>query len=817
MRRTLFNDNWKVTRLTGGILGMHIMGYGEGKEVTLPHDAMIEEERVPDCANGVSTGFYPGGIYRYVKRFYVPWEWAEKTVSIEFEGAYMNTRVYLNGDYMGGCAYGYSNFYISLDKGLLYGEENEIAVLVNNSAEPNSRWYSGSGLYRNVNLMTGNDVHIAADSVKITTPEIEKNTAVVCVEGRIKNRSNHNHGILLKTEIFGPDNKLAAEEVNRVTVYGNTDTYVKQRITIRKPALWSCETPDLYRCELRILEAGEETDTEILNFGIRKLNLDAENGLRINGKEVKLRGACIHHDNGIIGACTLSRAEERRCRLLKEAGFNCIRSSHHPLSKAMLDACDRLGMLVMDELSDMWEHPKNINDYAMFFPDCWEQDVERMIDKDFNHPCVIMYSTGNEIQEVGTPRGAELNRRICEKMRMLDPSRYTTNAFNGLLASLDYKMEISAALREKASREKKGLNDIMGEAINPFQKEVINASSVHPLMTAKIDEFMAPLDIAGYNYLTIRHEMDREEKPNRVILGTETFPSEIAELWKIVRKNKYVIGDMTWTGYDYLGEAALGLITYDGEQKEAGMYRTAYAGDIDLIGHRRPISFFREIVFGLRKDPYIAVERPQYFGRKPKKSQWAFEDSISSWTWRGYEKKPVIVDVYGDGDEVEVFVNDKSKGRRPMGEKFGFAAKYQLEYEPGEIKAVLYKDGTVCGCYELRTAEAEVELFAEECDTVLKADGQDIVFLTVGMRDKRGNINLQEKKEISICVEGEGILQGYGSADPAAEESYKDTVCHTFDGYVQAAVRSGKKAGKVKATFCAEGCKPLEIVVLTEV
>ena len=813
MRRTLFNDNWKVTRLTGGILGMHIMGYGEGKELTLPHDAMIEEERVPDCANGVSTGFYPGGIYRYVKRFYVPWEWAEKTVSIEFEGAYMNTRVYLNGDYMGGCAYGYSNFYISLDKGLLYGEENEIAVLVNNSAEPNSRWYSGSGLYRNVNLMTGNDVHIAADSVKITTPEIEKDTAVVCVEGRIKNRSNHNHGILLKTEIFGPDNKLAAEEVNRVTVYGNTDTYVKQRITIRKPALWSCETPDLYRCELRILEAGEETDTEILNFGIRKLNLDAENGLRINGKEVKLRGACIHHDNGIIGACTLPRAEERRCRLLKEAGFNCIRSSHHPLSKAMLDACDRLGMLVMDELSDMWEHPKNINDYAMFFPDCWEQDVERMIDKDFNHPCVIMYSTGNEIQEVGTPGGAELNRRICEKIRSLDPSRYTTNAFNGLLASIDYKMEISSALREKASREKKGLNDIMGEAVNPFQEEVLNASSVHPLMTAKIDEFMAPLDIAGYNYLTVRHEMDREEKPNRIILGTETFPSEIAQLWKIVRNNKYVIGDMTWTGYDYLGEAALGLITYEGEPPKSSMYRTAYAGDIDLIGHRRPVSFFREIVFGLRKDPYIAVERPQYFGKKPKKSQWALEDSISSWTWKGYEGQPVIADVYGDGDEVEVLVNGRSMGRKPMGEKAGFAAKYQLEYEPGEIKAVLYRNGTVCGSYELKTADTVVELFSEEYTADLKADGQDIVFLTVGMRDRNGNINLQEEKEIRVCVEGVGVLQGYGSSDPAAEESYQSTVCHTFDGYVQAAVRSVGKEGMIRVTFSTDGCASLRIAL----
>ena len=487
------------------------------------------------------------------------------------------------------------------------------------------------------------------------------------------------------------------------------------------------------------------------------------------------------------------------------------------MSKAMLDACDRLGMLVMDELSDMWERPKNINDYAMFFQENWETDVERMIAKDYNHPCVIMYSTGNEIQEVGTPKGAELNRRICEKIHSLDATRYTTNAYNGLLASLDYKMEISSDLRAKAAREKKGLNDIMGDWDNPLNSEILNASSIHPIMTQKIDEFMAPLDIAGYNYLTVRHEMDRAAKPNRIILGAETFPSEIAKLWKIVKQNKYVIGDMTWTGYDYLGEAALGLIRYEEDgQKEGVMYRSAYAGDVDLIGHRRPISYYREIVFGLRKDPFIAVERPEHFGKKAKKSQWAFEDSLASWTWVGFEGKSIVVDVYGDGDEVELFINEKSQGRRCIREDDAYTVKYQVTYEPGEIKAVLYRDGTSSGSYTLKSAEGKVELFAEVDREVLRADGQDISLITVGMKDKNAIINLQEKKEIYVTVEGAGILQGYGSADPVDTESFQSLVCSTFDGYVQAAIRSTSETGEIRVIFNTEGCEPLQVILRAE-
>lgn len=360
MKKSLFHDDWKVAKIEPGILGQHIMGYPEGEPVMLPHDAMIGEKRNPACKNGDSTGFYPGGIYRYQKRFFVPEEWKEKTVSLEFEGSYGITYVNLNGDYMGTGVNGYTDFRIPLDKGLLYGEENEI----------------------------------------------EEDVAVMVVEGQIENETHRNRSIRIFTKIFAPDGKLAAEEINRAMIYGHTKSYVKQRITLKAPVLWSPERPALYRCEFQVLEDGEETDRETIQCGIRKLSLDAERCLRLNGQEIKLRGACIHHDNGIIGVCTLPKAEERRCRLLKEAGFNCLRSSHHLMGKAMLEACDRLGMLVMDEISDMWEHPKNINDYAAYFPKCWEEDVEKMVAKDYNHPCVILYSTGNEIQEVGTSKGA---------------------------------------------------------------------------------------------------------------------------------------------------------------------------------------------------------------------------------------------------------------------------------------------------------------------------------------------------------------------------------------------------------------------------
>lgn len=657
-----------------------------------------------------------------------------------------------------------------------------------------------------------NTVHFAVDGIKISTPEIEKNLSVVLVQSCIKNEDRQNHRIKIKTEILDKDGQMVTEETSDLFIYGKQKRKLYQRIALVNPWLWDCEHPYLYTCRITLKKDNEEIEQQRIKFGIRKLQLDPVYGLRINGKQVKLRGACIHHDNGIIGACTLEMAEERKCRLLKEAGFNCIRSAHHPISKALLYACDKYGMLVMDEFSDMWTWPKNKNDYAMFFETDWEKDITRMVEKDFNHPSVILYSTGNEIQEVGTEKGVEINQQIGEKIRSLDSTRYITNAFNGLLASLDYEQEICKELKEKAAREMKGLNDIMGEEPGIMDPNIISGIETHPLMTEKIDAFMENMDIAGYNYLTLRHTMDHERKPHRVVLGTETFPSEISKLWGIVKANAYVIGDMTWTGYDYLGETGIGVISYK-EQKEERLGRTAWCGDIDITGKRRPVSYLREIVYGLRKKPYIAVENPAHYEMEYEKSKWAYEDSIPSWTWRGYEGKPIIVEIFSAAEEVELFVNGKSLGRKLTGEEQEFTVKYHTIYEAGEltVKAYYREAGEEVYMDTLLTAQEKIELWAEADRTQLTANGADLSFITVELRDKNGIVNMQEERLLTVEVEGCVTIQGYGNADPFFQGGYQQKTIPSFEGRVQAVVRAGFEAGEAKVTFTAEGCEPAAV------
>jgi len=787
---------------------------------------MIYEAKTKATRNAHQTGFYPGNVYSYSKKFMVPREWEDKTVTIEFEGVYMNARVYINEDYAGGHPHGYTNFYVCADDFLKYGEENEIKVIANNSAELNSRWYSGSGIYRNVNIMVGDYLHIKADGVRITTPEIDASAASIVVDATIENQGKHRRAVEVHTQILDGEGRVVAADQYPVTFFGGKTATSHQRILLEAPKLWDCENPYLYTCQVRLVEQGEVIDEETSTFGIRKLTLDAKNGLRINGKEVKLRGACIHHDNGIIGACTLERAEERRCQQLKAAGFNSIRSAHHPMSRAMIEACDREGMLVLDELSDVWTRSKNHNDYAQSFPDYWEYDIEQLVAKDFNHPSVIMYITGNEIQEAGTPKGAEMNRLIADKIRSLDSTRYITNAFNGMLAVMDRMGEILSGITGKSPEELFAaqaaggeasdagsdiLNGMMGMLMGPMA----DAMATSPVMNRAIDEFLASMDVAGYNYLTGRHAIDHELNPNRVVLGTETFPADIVRLWKLVKENSHVIGDMTWTGYDYLGEAGIGIFYYDGRMGFSANWPSsvAYIGDIDIIGYRRPISYYRQIVFGLRKDPYISVDRVNRYGEKPSATPWMWKDDIASWTWKGYEGKPAIVNVYADAEEVELFLNGESLGRKPAGEDHNYMAVYETVYQPGELVAVSYQDEKQTGSCKLVSASDQVELSVNADRDEIKADGADLSYVLVSLVDESGNQNLQACKKVSVSVEGAGTLLGFGSANPETESGYQELTWDTYDGYVLAVIRSGKKAGEIKATFTAEGCEPKVVTI----
>ncbi len=822
MIRENFNKGWQVVKGGSSAATAAFMGTDEIHMVHLPHDAMIHEERTPDVESGAQTGFYPGGEYIYQKSLTVPKEWREKRVSLEFEGIYQTAMVYINGALAATNLYGYSGFYVELNPWLRFGEENKIKVIANNSLVPNSRWYTGSGIYRNVKLLCGDRIHVPADGVRITTLAAEMDSATVEVAVQLHSISRVKENVDVNIFIE-KDGKTVAQDKQMVVMYPETRESSRHTFCIEKPELWDCDTPSLYQCRVEIESNGEVLDKTKESFGIRTILLDAVHGLRLNGKEVKLRGACIHDDNGILGAVTLECAQDRRCRQLKEAGFNSIRSSHHPLSKSMLEACDRYGILVMDEISDMWTVHKNPHDFATHFTECWKQVAERMVAKDYNHPCVVLYSIGNEISEAGSDAGAAIGRKMCNKLHELDATRFTTMGQNGLMSAgmrlrtiMQDVMEKFGPLQQDSQDSKDGVS-----GMNSFMSLMAGVRgeyfAAHPLLTEALEGCSAACDIIGLNYLTARHIAEKELHPNKTVLGTETYPADIVRLWGIVKRYPHVLGDFTWAGYDYLGEAGCGIFHYDGNANFTSVFpeRTAYIGDLDLVGYRRPISYLREIVYGLRKEPYLAVERLNRYGMACSKTAWMHKDNIASWTWPGYEGKPALVDIYADAQEVELFLNGRSLGRKPAGEEHDFTAAYELTYEPGELTAVSYEDGKESGRYSLATAGEEIQLCVEMDKTELCADGEDLSFITIKLVDEKGRENLFASKEITVSVEGAGDLAGFGSADPQSLRSYDDNKWETYDGYVMAVVRAGEEEGVIRVNIAAEGCEEqcLEIPV----
>ncbi|EHS57611.1 glycoside hydrolase family 2 TIM barrel-domain containing protein [Paenibacillus sp. Aloe-11] len=802
MIRTSFNGNWTVGSKTG-FFSEKAAAKIPSKTVTLPHDAMIERNRKKPIEGGsgksdFQIAFYPEGEYEYRKMFFVPEKYKDKRVTIEFEGVYMNAMVYLNGAFAGHQPNGYTNFYIKADRFLKYGEENEIKVISMNYKD--SRWYSGAGIYRNTNLLIGNLVHIALDGVKISTPDIDADRAVVHVATVLENEGLHTHTVDVRTEIVDADGSIVGSDFATLTTIAGEGATLRQRVYIRQPKLWSVENPHLYTCRTRVMTENEQLDEETNSFGIRSLTLDPDRGLCINGEVVKLRGACIHHDNGVLGAATIDRAEERRVEILKQAGFNALRSAHHPMSKALLDACDRLGMLVMDESFDMWTSTKVDHDYALHFPVWWEKDIQAMIDKDYNHPCVILYSIGNEIPEAGRPIASVWGHRLAEKIRSLDSTRFVTNSINFIISVWDELVKIRSA-NQAASNE--GINTMMN---NMGQEEAAIIKS--DLATHRTAESFGYVDIAGYNYAEARYQMDRELFPNRVIVGSETFPQMIDKNWKQVLENSHIIGDFTWTGWDYLGEVGVGRVKYDpNEVSFLGSYPwlTAWCGDIDIIGNRRPVSYYREIVFGLRKDPYIAVQRPDHYGKQPIPTKWSWSDSVSSWSWNGYEGGPIRVEVYADADEVELLVNGKSAGKAAAGYDQRYKAEFDVVYEPGEIAAVAYTDGQATGRMMLHSATSDVQLKVEADRSEISASDGDLSFVMISLVDGRGNLYNTADRKVAVQVKGSGVLQGFGSADPKSSENFFDTERTTFDGKALAVVRP-KDVGIITVTVTAEGC-----------
>ncbi len=778
------------------------------REIDLPHDAMLETPAYAESRNGGNTGYRDGDVYVYVKSLSAPEEYREKTVMLKFEGIYMNAMVYVNEQLAAKCPYGYTGFYVELNDYLRYGQDNEIRVIVKNSAMTNSRWYSGGGIYRDVYLLTSDTVYLAPEKVQVVTESLEEEFAVLTVNSTIRNRRYGSAPLRLEQLIVAPGGQIAACDEIPLVLFEHEERRTSQRILVEKPQGWTADTPDCYRCISRIYQGEKMLDESETVFGIRRISVDAKRGLRVNGKTVKLRGACIHHDSGLLGAATYEAAERRRVRILKEAGFNAIRMSHHPAAPALLRACDELGMYVMDETFDMWTRCKSDNDYGLFFNEWWEKDVEAMVNKDFNHPSVILYSVGNEIPEIGTDHGAAICHEICEKIKSLDTTRLTLASINGIFAAGDRIGEImsdlAAGLAEAGELDTEGnVNDFMTMMDSHMDKIV-----VHKAISERLELACANTDIAGYNYMTARYEGDGTAYPNRVIVGSETYPPEIARNWELVEGLSHVIGDFTWTGWDYIGEAGVGIPCYRfGEGGFGAQFpcQLAYCGDIDITGFRRPVSYFREIVFGLRREPYIAVQNPYHYGQKLIKTPWVLSDSLSSWTYPGCEGKPAIVEVYAPGDEVELFKNGVSLGRKPAGAGASYRTLFETTYEPGTLYAVSYENGVKTGSMDLSTVSSETRLVLRE-ERVF-AEGEDTDFIYVDITNEDANGNVYDAEELKLCAEVEGgaRIAAFGSANPKPEYNYMTDMTETFHGRALLILKRTDENEPVKVKVTAKG------------
>lgn len=771
MKRLNFNENWTYK---------HLNGEEEKTAITLPHDAMLYEERKQSNPGGGNICWFAGGDYLYEKEFSVPAQYRDQHVEFEFEGVYRNAEVRINGQRAGGCAYGYTGFFVDADPFLKYGENNCIQVIVKNADQPNSRWYSGSGIYRPVTMYAGPKEHILQNGVKIKTVSIDP--AEVSVE------------VLTNT-----DQTVTVEILNENTVVACEKATAKDgraafHITVPKAQLWDTGNPFLYTCRVSCME-----DVVTERFGIRSLQWSRENGLTINNKRVILRGACIHHDNGLLGACCYADAEERKVRILKENGYNALRSAHNPCSKALLDACDRMGMLVMDEFVDCWYIHKTEYDYVNQFMDNWQFDLKSMVEKDYNHPSVIMYSTGNEVSETAQKRGIELTGQMTRYLHDLDDTRPVTcgvNIFFNFLSSIGFgiysdekaKKEVEKAkkLKEGEKKKKPVGSEFYNTMAGLFGDTTMKVGATLHGCDVKTRDAFANMDIAGYNYGIFRYQHDLKKYPDRLILGSETFCKDAYLFYRMAKKNPGIIGDFVWAGMDYLGEVGIGAWEFeDYAPADAGQvgWLCAGSGRIDITGKPLGEALYTKTAFGLMDHPAIAVQ-PVYQRGKHSPSAWKLTNAMESWSWRGCEGYPATVEVYALAAEVELLINGKSAGRKKFHKNCRFL--FKTTYEDGEITAVAYdRLGQEMSRHSLRTAgDRTVLRAAAEKEEITKGA---LAYIRLQYTDENGIVKPMERGVLTATVRG-GKLLGMGSACPFQKESYLTNTADTYYGEALAVV-----------------------------
>lgn len=782
MKKIDFNNAWTVKCLTRD---------EPERCVNLPHDAMISEPRTADSRGEGNIGWFLGGDYEYRKTLFAPKDWDGKSVLFEFEAVYQRAEVYINGKKAAFRPYGYTNFYVDAAEYLNYGAENEIRVIARNSDQPNSRWYSGTGMYRPAWIWLGDEAHIPVNGVRIRTVAAAPE-AVIEVEVKTSMPGT------VRLEILDDDKVICDCSVE---TSGNR---VSKQFTLKGAKRWSCDTPYLYT-----LRAAFENDAVEEHFGVRLLKWDAENGLTINGERTILKGACVHHDHGILGACAFPEAEWRKVRLMKENGYNALRSSHYPCSKAFLDACDRLGMLVMDEYVDVWYIHKTEHDYANFMLDWWQQDLRDMVEKDFNHPCVIMYSTGNEVSETAQKKGIELAGRLTRYLHELDPTRPVTcgvNIFFNFLSSIglgvysDEKAKKEAeAAKEKKPENKEKKKAVGSEFYNTLSLIMgdwfMKTGATLPPCDWKTREAYDNMDIAGYNYGNFRYKKDLRKYPERLILGSETLCKDAYGFWEIAKENKRLIGDFVWPGMDYMGEVNAGgpeFSDYNTDQDPTTRL-TGSCGRIDLIGKPRAEAAFTRVALETEPGPIIAVI-PVYEQSTPKVNGWMVTKAVESWSWRGCEGRNARVEVYARAHTVELILNGKRVAKQKV-RRSSCRTLFDIPYESGTLTAVSYdKAGTKIGAYSLRTADPKTILSLMPEEKRIKPGA--LGFIRLEYTDQNGIWKPMERHQLTVEVEN-GTLAGLGNACPYKKGAFGGNTTETYFGDALAVVRADGKGDVV--------------------
>ena len=733
-REQLFNANWQFVQ--------NDSDFTKSSIVTLPHDWSILQRFDRETAAGNDGGYLPTGKGWYRKTFTLKKADIGQRLQLYFEGVYMNSSVYVNGQRAGGHPYGYSSFFVDVSPFVKEGR-NEVVVAVDNSMQKNCRWYSGSGIYRNVWLTSTPRVYIDNWGIQVTTPDV--NTVVIAT--RLRNDTDQPQHVRVK----------AMEQTVEADIAAMDTAVVTHRIHIDNPQLWSPELPHLYKAVVEI----EGGDRKEVSFGIRTIEWSAAEGLLLNGKPVKLNGACVHHDNGIIGAAAYDDAEYRKARLMKEAGFNAVRTSHNHPAEAFLTACDELGLLVIDEAFDGWREQKNPHDYSTLIDYWWRDDLYALVARDRNHPSIFCWSIGNEVIERKKIEVVKTAHNMAQYIRTLDPTRPVTSA----LAAWDSDWDI-------------------------------------------YDPLAAEHDIVGYNYMIHKAAEDHQRVPSRVMMQTESFPRDAWRNYERTMAVPYIVGDFVWTGLDYLGESGIGRWYYEGEvpgeswERPLYPWHAAYCGDVDLTGLRKPISHYRSMLWNNENSIYMAVRQPDNYKGKIKETMWGTWPTTECWNWPGWEGKPVEVEVYSRRPSVRLYFQPVGGEERLVGEQPTQQMKttFTVPYTPGTLRAE-----TADGSTLLHTAAAPAAIRLTVDRQQMRADGQSLAFIVAEIVDGEGRLVPMADHLLTFTVQGQAEFLGAGNADVKDEDPYFDNVHRVWNGRALAVIRSGSRPGKAVLTVRAEG------------